>query len=123
VADAADRNHDPLRPVVQLVADFVDGLVEEVGFEHHLQVFFVLRDEDCAGCGLQGWGWQDNGWGTGVMGPELYFGTTGPQTLRIQSREDGLSIDQILLSPSLYLNASPGALKNDATILAEASGG
>ncbi len=79
--------------------------------------------EDCSGCGLSGWGWQDNGWGTGVMGPVLYFGTTGPQTLRIQTREDGLSIDQILLSPSLYLNASPGTLKNDATILAATGGG
>jgi len=32
-------------------------------------------------------------------------------------REDGLSIDQIVLSPSTYLNAAPGALKNDNTIL------
>ena len=79
--------------------------------------------EDCSGCGLSGWGWQDNGWGTGVMGPVLYFDTTGPQTLRIQAREDGFSIDQILLSPSLYLNASPGTLKNDATILAATGGG
>jgi hypothetical protein len=22
--------------------------------------------EDCSGCGLSGWGWQDNGWGIGV---------------------------------------------------------
>ena len=37
--------------------------------------------EDCSGCGLSGWGWQDNGWGSGVMGANLYFDTTGPQTL------------------------------------------
>jgi len=73
--------------------------------------------EDCSGCGLQGWGWQDNGWGVGVMGPVIYFATTGTQTIRIQNREDGLSIDQIVLSPSTYLNASPGALKNDTVIL------
>jgi len=73
--------------------------------------------EDCSGCGLSGWGWQDNGWGVGVMGPLIYFQTTGAQTIRVQNREDGLSIDQIVLSPSTYLNASPGALKNDATIL------
>lgn len=78
--------------------------------------------ENCSGCGLSGWGWQDNGWGVGVMGPELYFNTTGTQTLRIQVREDGLSIDQIVLSPSLYLNASPGALKNDTTILTSTGG-
>ena len=73
--------------------------------------------EDCSGCGLSGWGWQDNGWGVGVMGPLIYFQSAGTHTLRVQVREDGLSIDQIVLSPSTYLNASPGALKNDATIL------
>ena len=72
--------------------------------------------EDCSGCGLNGWGWQDNGWGVGVFGPLLYFSTSNPQTLRIQSREDGLSIDQIILSPSKFLNTSPGALKLDTTI-------
>ncbi len=73
--------------------------------------------EDCSGCGVQGWGWQDNGWGVGVMGPQIYFQTTGPQTIRVQVREDGLSIDQIVLSPTTYLSSSPGALKNDTTIL------
>jgi hypothetical protein len=51
------------------------------------------------------------------MGPVIYFQTTGVQTIRIQTREDGFSIDQIVLSPSTYLNSSPGALKNDNTIL------
>jgi hypothetical protein len=73
--------------------------------------------EDCGGCGLSGWGWQDNGWGVGVLGPVIYFQTTGVQTIRIQTREDGFSIDQVVLSPSTYLNSSPGALKNDNTIL------
>jgi hypothetical protein len=73
--------------------------------------------EDCSGCGLSAWGWQDNGWGVGVRGPLIYFATSGAQRLRIQTREDGLSIDQIVLSPSRYLTASPGALKNDTTIL------
>ncbi len=74
--------------------------------------------EDCSGCGLSGWGWQDNGWGAGVMGADLYFDTTGPQTLRIQAREDGLSLDQIILSPAsgLFLMTSPGVLKNDLKI-------
>jgi hypothetical protein len=47
----------------------------------------------------------------------LRFATGGAQTLRIQAREDGISIDQLVLSPSTYLNSSPGALKNDTTIL------
>lgn len=80
--------------------------------------------EDCSGCGLSGWGWQDNGWGSGVMGANIYFDTTGPQTLRIQTREDGLSIDQIILSPNSgsFLNASPGTLKNDTKIFAATEG-
>ena len=73
--------------------------------------------EDCSGCGLSGWGWQDNGWGTGVLGPTIRFATTGTQTIRIQTREDGLRIDQIVLSAERYLTTAPGALKNDSTIL------
>ena len=77
--------------------------------------------EDCSGCRLAGWGWQDNGWGVGLLGPPIYFdGTT--QTIRIQQREDGYSIDQIVLSPSMYLSRAPGALKNDSLILAESNG-
>jgi phosphatidylserine/phosphatidylglycerophosphate/cardiolipin synthase-like enzyme len=77
--------------------------------------------EDCSGCGLSGWGWQDNGWGVGVVGPLISFETTGLQTIRLQTREDGFSIDQIVLSSSQYAGSSPGALKNDTIILAETS--
>jgi endonuclease/exonuclease/phosphatase family metal-dependent hydrolase len=77
----------------------------------------VINLEDCSGCGVSGWGWQDNGWGAGVMGPLVYFQSTGTQTLRVQAREDGMSIDQIVLSPQQYLNSAPGALKNDGVIL------
>ena len=72
--------------------------------------------EDCAACPLSGWGWQDNGYGAGVLGPPLYF-IAGPQTIRIQAREDGISIDQIVLSPDLYFTTAPGAVRNDNTIL------
>ena len=82
----------------------------------------VVNLEDCSGCGIRGWGWQDNGWGVGVLGPEIYFAATGPNTLRIQNREDGLAIDQVVLSPATYLDRPPGALKDDATILAESGG-
>jgi regulation of enolase protein 1 (concanavalin A-like superfamily) len=78
--------------------------------------------EDCGGCGLAGWGWQDHGYGANVLGPLVYFATSGPQTIRIQTREDGLAIDQIVFSSSQYLNAAPGSLKNDATILVATGG-
>jgi len=72
--------------------------------------------EACSGCGLSGWGWEDNGWGTGVLGPRIYF-ASGTQTIRIQQREDGLAIDQIVLSPGTYLTKPPGPTKNDTTIV------
>jgi hypothetical protein len=78
--------------------------------------------EDCSGCGISGWGWQDNGWGVGVMGPDIYFATTGTHTLRVQVREDGIYIDQLMFSPSRFLTASPGALRNDTNIYPESSG-
>ena len=63
--------------------------------------------EECSNCGLSGWMWQDDGYGKDVLGPAIYFATTGPQTLRVQTREDGISIDEIVLSPSTYLNVKP----------------
>jgi hypothetical protein len=77
----------------------------------------VINLEDAAHAGLAGWGWQDTGYGAGVLGPLVSFGTTGRQTLRIQTREDGLRIDQIVLSSAAYLTTAPGALKGDTTIL------
>ena len=72
---------------------------------------------ECSGCGVSNWGWQDNGWGVGVLGPLVYFSTTGTQRMRIQTREYGLLIDQIVLSPQTYLNTAPGPAKNATNIL------
>jgi endonuclease/exonuclease/phosphatase family metal-dependent hydrolase len=77
--------------------------------------------EPCSGCGVSGWGWEDNGWGSGVLGPIVRFATTGPQTIRLQTREDGVSIDQVVLSAATYLSTSPGSLQDCSTILAETS--
>jgi hypothetical protein len=71
--------------------------------------------EDCGGCGEQGWGWQDDDYGG--FGAPIYFDRSGPQTIRVIRREDGFSIDQIVLSAGKYINAAPGALKNDNTIV------
>jgi hypothetical protein len=79
----------------------------------------LVELEDCAGCGLKGWGWQDTASGVGILGPLVQFATTGPQVIRIQTAEDGMSIDQIVLSPTTFLNAAPGSAKSDATILPE----
>jgi HKD family nuclease len=78
--------------------------------------------EECSGCGLAGWGWHDNGYGVGVRGPVVYFAATGPQTIRIQQREDGISIDQIVISSDSFVSASPGVTKNDTTQLPQSDG-
>jgi phosphatidylserine/phosphatidylglycerophosphate/cardiolipin synthase-like enzyme len=78
--------------------------------------------EDCGGCANNGWGWQDNGFGAGVLGPLISFATGGPQTIRIQVREDGFSIDQIVLSPDTFVTMAPGTQKLDALILPKQGG-
>src|SRR4029079_10133183 len=71
--------------------------------------------EACTGCGAQGGGWNDIGYGT--AGTLVACAASGTHTIRIQQREDGLSIDQIVLSPATFLTSAPGANKNDHTIL------
>jgi hypothetical protein len=73
--------------------------------------------EDSTNAAISGWGWADNGYGAGVLGPEIYFATHGPQTIRIQTREDGLGIDQLVLSANRYRASAPGAMRDDHTIL------
>ena len=68
---------------------------------------------------VQNWGWTDNGWG--ALGSHIYFATTGQHTIRIQQREDGPRIDQIVISPDTYLTRSPGWRLEDRTILAASS--
>jgi hypothetical protein len=72
--------------------------------------------EDGTNAGLSGWGWSDDAYGG--FGSAMYFATTGTHTVRIQVREDGVSLDQIVLSADRYATVTPGATKNDATILA-----
>jgi hypothetical protein len=45
------------------------------------------------------------------------FSSSGTHTLRIQLREDGVQLDQIVLSPTTYLNTRPGSLTDDSTIV------
>jgi hypothetical protein len=68
---------------------------------------------------VQNWGWTDNGWG--ALGSHIYFATTGQHTIRIQQREDGPRIDQIVLSSDTYLTRSPGWRLEDRTILPASS--
>ena len=47
----------------------------------------------------------------------LRFPQGGPQRIRIQVREDGVSLDQIVLSAVKYRTTRPGKAKNDTIIL------
>ena len=72
--------------------------------------------QGCTGNPEQGWGWEDNGWcGSGA---NIHFQSTGTHTIRVQLRESGFEIDQIVLSPQTYLTAAPGSRTSNSTILA-----
>jgi hypothetical protein len=64
------------------------------------------------------WGWQD-GWYMHPFRGIVYFETTGKHILRVQRKEDGVIVDQIVLSPVLYLKRPPGFPVNDQTILGD----
>jgi hypothetical protein len=78
----------------------------------------TLSIEDGTNAGLASWGWADDSYG-GVANP-MYFATSGPQTIRVQVREDGLSLDQVVLSADRFTGSTaPGATKNDTTLIAK----
>ena len=56
---------------------------------------------------VSGYGWADDGWD--APGTPIYFAADGAQTVRVQQREDGAIVDEIVLSPDTYLSSSPGA--------------
>ena len=73
--------------------------------------------EECSGCGVSGWGWEDDGWGAvNRNGVTLRFPQGGLQRIRIQTREDGVSIDQIVLSSERFKTTRPGRAKDDETV-------
>jgi hypothetical protein len=75
--------------------------------------------EQCPGCGVSGWGWRDERWGDRLAAAPvlLRFPSGGWHRVRIQTREDGVLVDQITLSSERYLSRPPGPAKNDRTIL------
>jgi hypothetical protein len=66
------------------------------------------------------WGWSDNGWGS--LGPPIYFAADGEHTIRVQQREDGAIVDQIILSPATYFASPPGPRRSDTTVLSSGGG-
>jgi regulation of enolase protein 1 (concanavalin A-like superfamily) len=72
---------------------------------------------------LHNWGWVDGAYWLSQPATYTFSNTTG--TLRIQPREYGVEIDQIVLSPGTYMNPNascptscafaPGPINNDTT--------
>jgi regulation of enolase protein 1 (concanavalin A-like superfamily) len=65
---------------------------------------------------LQNWGWKNSAYWLSQP-TAVTFATTGMHTIRIQVREDGVELDQIVLSPARYFSVAPGAESNDTTIV------
>jgi hypothetical protein len=71
---------------------------------------------DGGAASLNKWGWQNGAYWLS-QATTVTFPTTGTHTIRVQIREDGVQLDQIVLSPSQYLTAAPGGPTNDSTIV------
>jgi endonuclease/exonuclease/phosphatase family metal-dependent hydrolase len=80
----------------------------------------LVNLENCAGCAVAGWGWQDKAYWL-QQTTVVQFASSGTHTIRIQTREDGVQIDQVVFSPATYLTNSPGQVTNDSTIVPKPS--
>ena len=78
--------------------------------------------QSCNGCALSGWGWIDGAYWLSQQ-TTVSFAGAGTHTLRIQTREDGVQLDEVVLSPSAYLSSSPGQVMNDTSPILKSGGG
>jgi len=65
---------------------------------------------------LPGGGWVTGAYWLSQATP-LTFAGSGSHTLRIHVRQDGVQFDQIVLSPTMYLNTPPGPASKDTTMV------
>jgi hypothetical protein len=76
----------------------------------------ITLASDGTGSSLNRWGWQNGAYWLSQPS-KLTFANSGQHTLRVQVREDGVQIDQVVLSPASYLTEAPGQLSGDQTIV------
>jgi hypothetical protein len=81
----------------------------------------LVNLEDCSRCGVSGWGWVNSAYWLRQR-TAITFSKSGPKTIRIQTREDGVEIDQVVLSASRFFAMAPGLTENDATIVPKVTG-
>ena len=71
---------------------------------------------DAGATSLSNWGWQNGAYWV-TQPTTVRFATSGTHTMRIQVREDGVQLDQIVLSNVRFLTTAPGGPTNDSTIV------
>jgi hypothetical protein len=71
---------------------------------------------DATATSLNGWGWQNTAYWLS-QATTVTFASSGTHVMRVQVREDGVELDQIVLSSTTYLNAAPGAVSADGNIV------
>jgi endonuclease/exonuclease/phosphatase family metal-dependent hydrolase len=76
----------------------------------------LVNLERCKDCGISGWGWQGGAYWLS-QATVVQFSSSSTHTIRIQIREDGVAVDQVVLSPTAYRWSAPGQLINDTTIV------
>jgi hypothetical protein len=69
-----------------------------------------------AATSLNNWGWQNGAYWLSQP-VTVTFPTTGTHTMRIQIREDGVQLDQIVLSSYRFTVNPPGSVTNDSIIV------
>src|SRR4051794_23357307 len=78
----------------------------------------TLNLQTSNGSKLHGWGWADGAFWLSQP-TTISFSGAGAHRLRLQAREDGVQVDQVVLSPATYLSVSPGQKSGDSTIVAK----
>ncbi len=81
------------------------------------QALLVNLATDSDARSLNGWGWQNGAYWL-PQPTKFTFTHSGAQTIRMQVRESGVQVDQIVLSSDRYLRARPGQVSADQTIVA-----
>ena len=101
-----------------LWVQFSDALVNGVPFYeiNSTSALLVNLATDGSSRSLEAWGWQNGAYWLSQP-TTVTFAQSGAHTLRIQVREDGVQLDQIVLSPGTYLRSPPGETTNDITIV------
>ena len=78
----------------------------------------LLNLQSCDGCAMSGWGWLDGAYWL-QQTSVIRFASTGTHKIRIQTREDGVAFDQVVISPATFLSSAPGIVKGDNTIVSK----